>query len=157
MSVESSPRPTAPKVALVASHGGHLTEVELLGRSLGDVDAILITYASVRTANRRRTYRLRNIGAHPFRLLAAFFQIALILAKERPTAVVSTGAEIAIPAFLLGKMLGLKLVFVESLCRVSKPSGTGFLLYPLADLFLVQWSQLARRYGRRAEYAGAVL
>ena len=83
--------------------------------------------------------------------------MALILAKERPFAIISTGAEIAIPAFLLGKVLGMRLVFVESLCRVSKPSGTGFLLYPLADLFLVQWPQLVNSYGPRAEYAGAVL
>lgn len=145
------------KVALVASHGGHLTELELLGRSLGDVDSVLVTYASVRTGDQWRTYTLRNIGANPLRLLVGLFRMALILAKERPTAIISTGAEIAIPAFLIGKVLRMRLVFVESLCRVSEPSGTGFLLYPLADLFLVQWPQLASRYGPRAEYAGAVL
>jgi UDP-N-acetylglucosamine:LPS N-acetylglucosamine transferase len=124
---------------------------------LGQIDSILITYTSIRTDDQRRTYRLRNIGANPFRLLVGLLRMALILAKERPTAIVSTGAEIAIPAFLLGKVLGMKLIFVESLSRVQEPSGTGFLLYPLADLFLVQWPQLVSRYGSRAEYAGAVL
>ncbi len=146
-----------PKVAFVASHGGHFTELELLRQSLGHVDFILITYSSIRVGNRGKTYRLRNIGANPFHLLVAFFRMALILAKERPEAIISTGAEIAIPAFVLGKVLGSKLVFVESLCRVSKPSATGFLLYPMTDLFLVQWPQLAHHYGHRAEYAGAVV
>ena len=156
-SVKNDPHQTRPKVALVSSHGGHLTELEAVARSLREVNTVLITYESDRTADLKEAYRLRNIGANPFRLVAAFFQIALIFAKERPRAIISTGAEIAIPAFVLGKLLGIRLVFVESLCRVSAPSGTGFLLYPLTDLFLVQWPQLARRYGRRAEYAGAVL
>ncbi len=148
---------TRPKVALVSSHGGHLTELKAVARSLRDVNTVLITYESLRTADLHEAYRLRNIGANPFRLVAAFFEIALILAKERPAAIISTGAEIAIPTFVLGKLLGIKLVFVESLCRVSTPSGTGFLLYPLADLFLVQWPQLIHRYRQKAEYAGAVL
>ena len=150
-------RRNGPKVALVASHGGHLSELELLARSLRGLDSVLITYTSVRTADLRGSYRLRNIGVNPLRLLAAFFQIALILAKERPAAIISTGAEIAIPTFVLGKLLGIKLVFVESLSRASAPSGTGFLLYPLADLFLVQWPGLQDCYGPRAKYVGAVL
>jgi UDP-N-acetylglucosamine:LPS N-acetylglucosamine transferase len=144
-------------VALVSSHGGHLTELEAVARSLRDVNTVLITYESARTAALHEAYRLRNIGANPFRLVAAFFQIAIILAKERPRAIISTGAEIAIPAFVLGKLLGIRLVFVESLCRVSAPSGTGFLLYPLSDLFLVQWPQLIQCYRGRAEHVGAIV
>lgn len=145
-----------PKLALIASHGGHLTELESLRGDLGEVDSFLITYASPRTNERNRVYRVRNIGANPLRLLTALIQITLILAKERPQAIISTGAEIAIPAFVMGKLFGQRLIFIESLCRVSRPSGTGFLVYPLTDLFLVQWPMLAQHYGPRAEYAGAV-
>ncbi len=144
------------KVALVCSHGGHLTEMEFLRASLRGVETFLITYESVRTCDRKDAYLLRNIGSNPLRMLIAFIRIVLALAKEKPEAIISTGAEIAIPAFILGKILGLKLIFVESLSRVSQPSGTGFLLHPICDLFLVQWPQLREYYRERAEYVGAV-
>jgi beta-1,4-N-acetylglucosaminyltransferase len=37
-------------------------------------------------------------------------------------------------------------VFCESLCRVQTLSLTGKLLYPIADLFLVHWSELNEAY-----------
>jgi len=90
-------------------------------------------------------------------MLMAFLRLALILSRERPYALISTGSEIAIPAFILGKLLRIRLVFVESLCRITKPSGTGLLVYPLSDAFYVQWPQLRHRYGRKARYEGAVI
>jgi len=144
------------KVALVCSHGGHLTELEALAEAFRGMDLFFVTYKAVRTESMPKAYSIENIRANPVRMLISLVLLSLILAKERPTAIVSTGAEIAIPAFLVGKAMGIRLVFVESLCRVSKPSLTGRLVYPLADLFLVQWESLRGAYGEAAEYCGAV-
>ncbi|TNN61174.1 UDP-N-acetylglucosamine transferase subunit ALG14 [Liparis tanakae] len=40
----------------------------------------------------------------------------------------------------------VSIVFVESVCRVESLSLSGTLLYPLADLFFVQWSSLRDKY-----------
>jgi beta-1,4-N-acetylglucosaminyltransferase len=56
-------------------------------------------------------------------------------------------------AFLL-KFLGIKnikIIFIESFCRVEKLSLTGKLLYPIVDRFLVQWKEHLVKY-QRAEY-----
>ena len=45
-----------PKVGLVCSHGGHLTEIQLLQTKLTGVETFLITYKSVRTVPGDRTY-----------------------------------------------------------------------------------------------------
>lgn len=79
-----------------------------------------------------------------------------LLRERRPDAILSTGAGLAVPFFLVGKLLGVRLVYVESLTRTESPSLTGRLVYPLADRFFVQWPELAARL-RRAELAGSVL
>lgn len=73
----------------------------------------------------------------------------------RPDAILSTGAALAVPFFLVGKLFGARLVYVESLTRIDGPSLTGRLVYPLADAYFVQWPQAARR--KRARYAGSLL
>ncbi|MBA3867342.1 MAG: UDP-N-acetylglucosamine--LPS N-acetylglucosamine transferase [Solirubrobacterales bacterium] len=78
------------------------------------------------------------------------------LRRRRPDAVLSTGAGLAVPFFLVGKLLGIRLVYVESLTRTESLSLSGRLVYPLASRFFVQWPRPAE--GRRkAEYAGSIL
>jgi UDP-N-acetylglucosamine:LPS N-acetylglucosamine transferase len=79
-----------------------------------------------------------------------------ILRHRRPDAILSTGAGLAVPFFLVGKLLGIRLVYVESVTRTETISLSGRLVYPLADRFFAQWPQAAERL-RRAEYAGDIL
>ena len=146
------------KIALVCSHGGHLTEMLYLMDVFEGHDVFFVTYESPRTKNLRyRKYLLKNIGTNPLRMLLAFLKFFRIFHKEKPKIVVSTGSEIAIPAFYLAKLLGIKTVFIESWCRVKNPSGTGIIVYHVSDMFLVQWPQLLQKYGGKALYKGAVI
>lgn len=52
--------------------------------------------------------------------------------------------------------LKTKIVYVESLARVSSLSLSGKLLYPVADAFIVQWPQLVNKY-TRARYIGLLV
>ncbi len=90
-------------------------------------------------------------------MLLAMPTFIYAIAKERPTIIVSTGSEIAIPFFYLGRLLGIATLFIESWCRVKTPSGTGRLVYPVATHFLVQWEPLLERYGSKARFRGRVL
>ena len=72
-----------------------------------------------------------------------------------PDVILSTGAALAVPFFIVGRLCGCRLVFVESLTRVRALGLSGRLVYPLADAFFVQWPEAARR--RRARYVGSVL
>ena len=64
-----------------------------------------------------------------------------VLRKERPDLIISSGAAVAVPFFLIGKMLGSKCVYVEVFVRVNKPTMTGRMLNGVADLFVVQWPE----------------
>jgi beta-1,4-N-acetylglucosaminyltransferase len=146
------------KIALVCSHGGHLTEMFALMEAFSGEEIVLVTYESPRTRHLpHRTYLMPNIGTSPRRMLAALQRFVAIYRKERPELIISTGSEIAIPAFYSAKLMGIPTIFVESWCRVRTTSLSGRLVYPVADQFLVQWPELERLYGRKARYVGAVI
>ena len=79
-----------------------------------------------------------------------------VLRRRRPDAILSTGAGIAVPFFLVGKLMRIRLVYVESITRSESLSLTGRLVYRLADRFFVQWPQLAAELDR-ADFAGGVI
>ena len=60
--------------------------------------------------------------------------------------VVSTGAGVALPFFVLAKVRRVKTVYVEVFDRIDSPTLTGRLCHPFADLFLVQWEAQEKLY-----------
>lgn len=146
------------KIALICSHGGHLTEIMYLLEVFEDHEIFFITYKNFRTNDLEyKKYLLENIGTSTVKMFKACYKTLKILLKERPDTIISTGSEIAIPAFILAKFLGIRTIFIESWCRVKTKSGTGKIVYPFSDLFLVQWPELLELYGKKAKYKGAVI
>ena len=76
--------------------------------------------------------------------------VALI---ERPDVVISTGAGIVVFFCVFAKLLGAKLIFIESMARIERPTLTARFLYPFSDLFMVQWPDLLE-YFPKAKYMG---
>lgn len=146
------------KIALVCSHGGHLTEMQFLMDAFKEKNLFFITYKSPRTEKLPYSkYLIDNIGTSYLKMLRAFAKTFCILVKEKPDVIVSTGSEIAIPAFYIAKLLGIKTIYVESWCRINTPSRTGKIVYPISDVFLVQWPQLLNKYGKKAQFRGAII
>ena len=149
------------KICLVCSHGGHLTEMQQLMDAFEGHKTVLITYSSERTNSLNNGYLIRHRGEKFVYLFPTMLDTILkainILLKEKVDVIVSTGGEIAIPFCYIGKLLGAKIVYIESLCRITTTSGSGKIIYPIADLFLVQWKSLLKKYGRKAKYWGKVI
>jgi beta-1,4-N-acetylglucosaminyltransferase len=87
------------------------------------------------------------------RTVLCAFQAAGALLRCRPRAVLSTGPGPAVPASLLAKFLGIKVIYIETGSRVFALSASGKILYRFADLFFVQWPELQAQYPK-AIYAG---
>lgn len=148
------------KIALVCTHGGHLTEILQLMDAFRDYEIFIATNHSSREDEVRRianTYFTDNFGYSPWRIFKGFFWAFRILSHEKPKVIVSMGAEIAVPFFLLAKLFGIRTLFIESWCRVNNLSLTGKLVYPITDEFWVQWPQLLETCGSKAKYKGAIV
>ncbi len=79
-----------------------------------------------------------------------------ILARNRPDAVISAGPSVAVPALYVAKLLGIRVIHIETAARVRTVSVSGRLAYRVADLYVVQWPQLTERLPG-AVYAGRLL
>lgn len=71
-----------------------------------------------------------------------------VLRRERPEVIVSSGAGVAIPFFVLGRLFRIKTVYIEVYDRIDLATVTGKVCYPLSDLFLLQWEEQRRFYPR---------
>jgi len=147
-----------PKIGLICSPGGHLVEVLQLLEAFRDHPYFFLTYKEEATFHQEKTYYVMNFAKRPLSLIRATFKILSVFFKERPTILFSTGAEIALPCFYLGKFLfRTRLIYLECSAQVFQPSVTGRWVYPITDLFLVQWEPLLKHYGPRAKYVGGLI
>jgi UDP-N-acetylglucosamine:LPS N-acetylglucosamine transferase len=79
-----------------------------------------------------------------------------VLRRLRPAAIVTTGAGVAVPFAWVGRLLGARVVYVESVTRIDAPSLSLRLVRPVAECVYVQWPELLRAVpGGR--FAGSVL
>jgi UDP-N-acetylglucosamine:LPS N-acetylglucosamine transferase len=148
------------KIMLVTSSGGHLAQLVTLRSWWEGYERLWVTFDTPDAVSLLKDERVvwanhptnRNIP----NLIRNFFLAIAELRRERPDLIVSTGAGVALPFFLLGKFFGAKLVYIEVFDRVTTPTLTGRLVEPFVDKFLVQWPEQQEIY-RKAEYWGATL
>lgn len=146
-------------VLLVCSPGGHLLQLLALRRawdgfsnawvSLGRADARSLladdrAYFAYGPTNRNIPHFFRNL-----------FMAVRLLRRLRPRVIVTTGAGVAVPFAWIGRMLGARVVYIESLSRVDDVSLSCRLISPVADRVYGQWPEFVRAYPH-ARYAGSV-
>jgi len=147
-------------IGLICSAGGHFYELYCLREAWAAYDSFWVTFASLDTQYVLRDERVYTAFSPTNRSLKNLFRNLLlawkILAKEKPRVIVSTGAGVCVPFFLISRLRRIKTVYIESLARIGKLSLTGRMVYLLADEFIVQWPELAERL-RKAEFKGQLL
>ncbi len=145
------------------SPGGHLKQSILLAEKLKKkFDVVFATYYTPLATNALKGYRFRfviepgiGIKGIPRKFILAL-QALFILFKENPDVIVTPGSDVPVPFCYIAKLLGKKVVYIESWSRVRKPSLSGKMVYPIADLFFIQWEDLKIRYPK-AVYAGRLM
>jgi UDP-N-acetylglucosamine:LPS N-acetylglucosamine transferase len=91
----------------------------------------------------------------PIQAIRMVFQLAVIIVRVRPQIVISTGAAPGLAALALGKVIGARTIWLDSIANAEKLSMSGQLARRVADLWLTQWPHLATPNG--PECRGAVL
>lgn len=149
------------KLAMIASSGGHWEELLCLKQLTQKYTAFYVTEEGGQAQDSKvePLYLVPQINRQEKGFLLHFIKLFAkawkIMGKEHPDAVVTTGALIAFPFCVIAKLKGKKVIYIESFARVRQKSLTGKLVYPFADLFIVQWEEMTKLYPK-AKFMGGI-
>ena len=155
------------RVLAISSTGGHWVQLLRLAPAW---DGCEVHYATSTGDFRQRVADMaaergqKAPGYHVFtdanrwqkvRLVRQMLEVAAILMKVRPDVIITTGASAGYFAIRLGKLLGARTCWLDSIANAEVLSLSGEKAGPHADLWLTQWPDLAKPGG--PQYQGAVL
>ncbi len=138
------------KLCLVGSSGGHLMHLYLLKPFWRDKQRFWVTFdkADARSLlkGEKTHWAFFPTNRNVFNLIRNTFLAIRVLFRERPDIIISSGAAVAVPFFYIGKLFGVKTVYIEVFDRFDRPTLTGKLVYPVTDRFIVQWEEMKGVY-----------
>jgi UDP-N-acetylglucosamine:LPS N-acetylglucosamine transferase len=135
-------QPRRPRLLAGASGGGHWIELLRLRPAFDGFDVAYVstfaTHADV--VEEHRYYRVPDTSR--FRvttMIPVFVRALFILLKERPTALITTGSAPMLPFIALGRLLGARTLWIDSIANSEHLSTSGRIAKRLAHRCLAQW------------------
>lgn len=153
------------RVIFTSSAGGHYSELNELEELMNTYNSFLLTedhqmMTEQKKTNKARSWYLRpGTKEHllkflwnlPFNVVRSF----QIYWKVKPDVIIATGAHTTVPICYIAKLFGKKVIFIETFANITTKTLSGKLVYPIADLFLVQWPEMLELYPK-AKYKGGL-
>ena len=143
-------------VMFISSTGGHLSELLQLKPIFDDYNYSVVTEKTKSTIPlaekfKDRTYYLvsgtkSHIFSYFFKFSFNIIKSFYLILKLRPDVVVTTGTHTAVPMCYFAKLLRKKIIYIETFANSKTKTMTGNLVYPIADVFIVQWESMIELY-----------
>lgn len=154
------------RLLVVLGGGGHTWEMLRLVDKLGSGFRYFyliahndhLSRSKIRLEGRVYSVKLPSYKSQSFlskivSTLISSFESIIVLMRLNPDVVISVGPGVAVPISILAKLARKRVIFIESISRVTTRSISGRILCRFSDLFFVQWPELKKRYPK-AIYAG---
>lgn len=140
-----------PKLLAISSGGGHWIQLLRLRPAF---EGCTVTYATVREGYRDDLEPNCSFHVIPdsnrwnkLRLLLSALVITWLLLRLQPDVIITTGAAPGFFALRIGKWLGARVVWIDSIANAEELSLSGLKAGNFADLWLTQWPHLAKGGG----------
>lgn len=146
-------------ICLAASGGGHVRQLLDLEPVWSQHDYFFVTEETAlgaSLADNHRTYFVPHVAVgqarlgSPLRMISgavqSIFASARIIWKERPNVLISTGAGAVFFALVWARLLGAKVIAIESFARFDRPSIFSRVARPWAHELIIQSKALASYY-----------
>ena len=153
------------KVLFISSTGGHLNELLQLSPLFEKYQYHIITEKDEANEKLKKVYGDRlyflpygtraKLASYIFKYFYLCLKTIYYYFKLRPQYIVTTGTHTAGPMCIIGKIFGSKIIYIETFANRNKKTATGRLIYPIADLFIVQWEDMLKVYPK-AVYGGSI-
>ena len=146
---------------IVCSSGGHLLQMLELRDAWGGFERVWVTFDKSDARSLLRDERVVHAFGPTNRnvpnLLRNLRLAARVLRAERPAAILTTGAGVAVPFAWIGRLMRIPTVYVESVTRIEGLSLSAKMIAPVASRLYGQWPELANASSGRIRFAGNVL
>lgn len=143
-------------VLFIASTGGHLNELMQVKSLFKKYDYHIVTEKTKIDNSLKEKYKdkisflIYGTKKYPiryiFKLLANSFISLYYFLKYKPEVVVTTGTHTAVPMCYIAKLFDTKIIFIETFANRTTGTVAGRLVYPIADVFVVQWEEMHKVY-----------
>ena len=144
------------RVMFISSTGGHLNELLQLKDLFSLYDYTIITEKMKSNLYLKDEYPNKvhfliygtklHFLTYPFKLFINCFISLFYYLKYRPTYIITTGVHTAGPMCCIGKIFGSRIIYIETFANMVSKTSTGKLLYPISDMFIVQWESMKKLY-----------
>ena len=146
---------------IITSKWGHFFQIYKLINLFCRKKRFWITFYGEDTKNylkgEKKYYAYYPESRNIINALRNLFLAIKIFHLEHPNCLISTGAGIAVPFFIIGKIFfRTKLIYIEPFDYVAYPTLTGKILYNITDLFLVQ-NKIQQKWYPKAKFWGSLL
>ena len=146
------------RLLAAASGGGHWIQLLRLRGAFADADVAYVSmfenYAEAVPG--ARFYTVPDASRFDKKSFAVVFAKALyIMMKERPSVVVTTGSAPMLMFVVIGRMIGARTLWIDSIANSEKMSSSGRLARKLASRVVSQWPDVAEK--EHVGYWGSVL
>ncbi len=149
------------RVLMVSSNGGHFWQLASAWECVRQDDVRLVSFKTPDVESWVAAHGVPiDWGYHPTnRNLRNLFRNALlarrILKEFSPDLIITTGAGIAVPFIILGKLLfRTQTMFIEVFDRVTSPTLTGRMVAPFSDWVVLQWEEQRKFYPKGVVLGG---
>lgn len=153
------------KTMFISSTGGHFNELMQLKPIMEKTNYHIITEKTKQNKNLKEKYGkkidflLYGTKKTKFKyiwiLLANSFISLFYYLKYRPHIVITTGTHTAGPMCCIARILGSKVIYIETFANKESKTSAGKLLYYVANTFIVQWEEMKKLYPK-SKYFGSI-
>ena len=150
------------KVLFVSSTGGHFNELLQLKRVMKKYDSYIITEKTKSTISMKEkygnkifylVYGTKSHISYLFKFPFNCFKSLYYFLRIRPSVVITTGAHTGVIMCYIAKIFRKKVIYIETFANMYSKTVSGRLVYPIADIFVVQWESMLKLYPK-AVYGG---
>lgn len=146
------------KILAVASIGGHWIQLLRIAKPMEEKYEVVYLCTHPKCATMVEGHQFIQIEDYSrwdaWKMVPSFFSLLKIIRKEKPDAILTTGAAPGLMCILAGKVLGKKTVWVDSIANVQHLSASGRIATKFASKVYTQWQDLATT---RITYAGNII
>lgn len=151
------------KILFISSSGGHFAQLMKLKPLFDIADYKIITDKVPSTMPLIGKFNINFFGKksrNKVGLIVNLINYIYLSFREyflnKPDIIITTGSYPALPFCLIGKLFGVKVIYILSFARVRSRSRTADVLYYISDVFIVQWKESLRNYPKAIYLGGGI-